>query len=246
LAAELVALSPDVIVANGTPMTDIVRRLTGTTPIVFINVADPVASGIIGSFAHPGGNVTGFTSVQASFAGKWLGLLKDMAPRITRVMFLYSIQNSNWNGYLRAIEAAAPGAGVAASGTAVASSEEISNAIETVARESNSGMIVQPTGLMSDQRETIITLANQHRLPAMYPYNYFAASGGLASYGSDAPDLYRRAAAYADRILRGEKPGDLPVQAPTKFELVINLKTAKALGLAVPPTLLATADEVIE
>jgi putative tryptophan/tyrosine transport system substrate-binding protein len=227
-------------------MTDSLRRLTGTIPIVFINVADPLASGIVANYAHPGGNVTGFTSVESSIAGKWLGLLKDIAPGITRVMFLYSAENSNWRGYLRAIEAAALRARVAASATPVASSREISDAIETFARESNSGMIVQPTGLMSDQRQTITALAIRRRLPAMYPYNYFAASGGLASYGSDAPDLYRRAATYADRILRGEKPGDLPVQVPTKFEFVINLRTAKALGLDVPPTLLATADEVID
>jgi putative ABC transport system substrate-binding protein len=245
-SAEVVALAPDVIIANGTPMTDSVRRLTSTIPIVFINVADPLVSGIVANFAHPGGNVTGFSSVQASFAGKWLSLLKDMAPSITRVMFLYSVENSNWSGYLRAIEAAAPSAGVAVSATVVASSGEVSSAIETFAREPNSGMIVQPTTLTNDLRETIAALAMQHRLPAMYPYSYFAESGGLASYGSDPLDLYRRAAVYADRILRGEKPGDLPVQAPTKFEFVINLKVAKAIGLDVPYSVLILADKLIE
>jgi putative ABC transport system substrate-binding protein len=231
---------------NGTLATDILRRLTGTIPIVFTNVADPLASGIVARFAHPGGNITGFTSVEASIAGKWLSLLRDMAPSITRVMFLYSGDNSNWSGYLRAIEAAAPGAGVTASATVVASSQDISSAIEAFAREPNGGMIVQPTGFMSDQRETIAALAIRHRLPAMYPYNYFAESGGLASYGSDSPDLYRRAAGYADRILRGEKPGDLPVQAPTKFEFVVNLKAAKAIGLEVPYSVLILADKLIE
>jgi putative ABC transport system substrate-binding protein len=243
---ELVRLAPEVILARGTPMTDRLRQLTGTIPIVFVNVADPLASGFVASFAHPGANVTGFTSVEYSLAGKWLSLLRDMAPSVRRALFLYSTVNSNWAGYLRELEAVAPSAGVTVTAAVVESSEQIVHAIEDFAREPGGGMIVQPSGPMNIYRETIFALAVRHRLPAMYPYDYYPVSGGLASYGSDTPDLYRRAAAYVDRILKGERPGDLPVQAPTKFELVINLKAAKAIGLEVPYSVLILADKLIE
>jgi putative ABC transport system substrate-binding protein len=243
---ELIRLAPEVILSTGTPMTAALQRLTTSIPIVFVSVSDPLASGFVTSFARPGGNVTGFTSLESSLAGKWLSLLKDMAPNVTRVMFLYSLENSNWSGYVSTIEAGTPAAGVVFSATAVASFEEIGRSIEAFARDPNGGMIVQPTGLMINQREKIAALAVRHRLPAIYPYEEFAVSGGLASYGPDTLDLYRRATAYVDRILKGEKPSDLPVQAPTKFELVINLKAAKAIGLEVPYSVLILADKLID
>jgi len=243
---ELVRLAPDVILSRGIPVTDRLRQLTRTIPIIFVNVADPVASGFVASFAHPAGNVTGFSSVEYSLAGKWLSLLRDMAPSIRRAMFLYSTTNPNWAGYLREFEAVAPATGITVSAAVAESPTEVAHAIEAFAREPAGGMIVQPSGPMSTYRETIAALAVRHRLPAIYPYDYYAVSGGLASYGSDTLDLYRRATAYVDRVLKGERVGDLPVQAPTKFELVINLKTAKAIGLTVPNSLLAVADEVIE
>jgi putative ABC transport system substrate-binding protein len=243
---ELVHIAPEVILSRGTPMTDSLRQMTVTVPIVFVNVADPLASGFVASFAHPGGNVTGFTSVEYSLAGKWLSLLRDMAPSVKRVMFLYSTVNANWSGYLRELRAVAPAAGVAVSAAVAESPEEITHAIEVFAREPGGGLIVQPSGPISIAREKIAALAIRHRLPAMYPYDYYPVSGGLASYGSDTLDLFRRAAAYVDRILKGEKAGDLPVQAPTKFELVINLKAAKAIGLEVPYSVLILADRLIE
>jgi putative ABC transport system substrate-binding protein len=198
------------------------------------------------SFAHPAGNITGFTSIEYSLAGKWLSILKDIAPGVSRAMVLYYPDNSNWAGYLRSIEAAAPPLGVNVNAASAVTSDEIVRHIEAFTREPGGGMIVLPGGLMAVNRERIAALAIQHHLPAIYPYGYFATSGGLASYGSDIIDIYRRAASYVDRVLKGEKPGDLPAQAPTKFEFVINLKTARALGLSVRPSLLAIADEVIE
>jgi len=245
-AAGIVGLVPDVIVTTGTQQALVFKELTGTIPVVFVNVADPVASGIVASFAHPGGNVTGFLSVEFSLAGKWLDILKDIAPGINRVMVLYYPDNANWRGYLQTIEAAAPASQVKVSATPAAGADEISAAIEAFARELGGALIVIPSALTSANRQSIAALAIEHRLPSIYAYDYFAESGGLVSYGSDSRDLYRRAASYANRILRGEKPADLPVQTPTKFELVINLKTAKALGLTVPQTLMATVDQVIE
>jgi putative ABC transport system substrate-binding protein len=243
---ELVRLAPEVILSRGTAVTESLRQLTRTIPIVFVNVADPLASGFVASFAHPGGNVTGFTSLEYSLAGKWLSLLRDMAPSIQRVMFLYSTVNPNWRGYLRELQAVAPTVGVTVTGTVVETFEEIAHAIEAFAREGGGGMIVQPSAPMTINREMIAALAIRYRLPAMYPYDYYAVSGGLASYGSDSPDQYRRAAVYVDRILKGERAGDLPVQAPTKFELVINLKAAKSIGLEVPYSVLILADRLIE
>jgi putative tryptophan/tyrosine transport system substrate-binding protein len=238
--------APDVIVATGTQLTAVLKQQTSAIPIVFVNVADPVASGFVASFAHPGGNITGFTSEEYSLAGKWLDLLKDMAPDVARVMFLYNPANANWNGYLRAIEAGAASLGLQISPSAVASFDEITRRVEAFAREPKGGMIVQPSALMIINRERIAKLAAQHRIPTVYPYDHFTRSGGLMSYGSDSLDLYRRAASYVDRILKGEKPADLPVQAPTKFELIINLRSAKAIGLSVPLHLQQLADEVIE
>jgi putative tryptophan/tyrosine transport system substrate-binding protein len=245
-AAGLVSESADVIVVTGTPATAVLKRQTSLIPIVFVTVADPVASGFVASFAHPGGNITGFTSVEFSFAGKWLSLLKDIVPGIANVMVLYSPQNPNWTGYLGTIEAAAQALHVTIRAAPVATAAAIAPEIEAFARRPGAGMLVVPSGLTVTNREMIAALAVRHHLPAIYPYRYFAASGGLASYGSDATDLYRRAAQYVDRILRGAKPGDLPVQAPTKFEFVINLKAAKAIGLMVPEPVLLLADEVIE
>jgi putative ABC transport system substrate-binding protein len=243
-AAEIVGKAPDVLLTNGTTITAMYKQETSTIPIVFVNVADPVASDFAASFARPGGNITGFTSLEYSFAGKWLSILKNIAPSITRVMVLFNPENPNWTGYLPVIEAGARLLRVDVSAARVAHADEIARAIETFARQPASGMIVLPSG--TSRYELIVAQAARHRLPAIYPYHYFAEGGGLVSYGSDTLDLYRRAAGYVDRILRGEKPADLPVQAPTKFVLVINLKTAKALGLTIPETLLATADEVIQ
>jgi putative ABC transport system substrate-binding protein len=245
-AAEAVAAAPDVIVCPGTQVTAILQQQTRTIPIVFVNVADPIESGFVASFAHPGGNITGFTNMEASFAGRWLGLLKDIAPSVSKVLVLCYSDNPNWRRYLPRLEAAAQGLGVSIAPTQVADIGEIARNIEAFAREPGAGMVVLPSGLMVANRDTIPRLAAQHRLPAMYPVKFFAVSGGLVAYGSEYNDPYRRAAQYVDLILRGAKPSDLPVQAPTKFELVINLKTAKALGLTIPPSLLATADEVIE
>jgi putative ABC transport system substrate-binding protein len=200
----------------------------------------------VASFAHPGGNVTGFASVEFSLGGKWLSVLKSIAPDVTRAMLLYSPDNPNWVGYRRAITAGSAALSVEVTASPVTTVDEIERAYESFARQPGGGVIAVPSAFLGGQRERLAALAIRHRLPAIYPYRYFAASGGLVSYGSDTVDLYRQAASYVDRILHGEKPSDLPVQAPTKFELVVNLKTAKALGLAIPETLLATADEVIQ
>jgi putative tryptophan/tyrosine transport system substrate-binding protein len=245
-AAELAGKAPNVILTVGTESTEILKQRTSIIPIVFVNVADPVAGGLVASFAHPAGNITGFTSMEFSFAGKWLSILRDLAPSIASVMVLYFPENPNWAGYLRTIEAAAKSLQVSIRATPVTVAAEIAPHIEAFAREPAGGMIVVPSGPTIANREIIAALAARYRLPSIYPYKSFANSGGLASYGSDTIDVYRRAAEYVDRILRGAKPGDLPVQAPTKFEFVINLKAAKAIGIAVPDPVLLLADEVIE
>jgi len=245
VAAELVAIGPDIILCTGTPATAALQRLTSTIPIVFVNVADPVASGFVASFARPGGNITGFTSVAFSFAGKWLSILKDIAPGLVRVLVLYDPANSNWTGYLPIIEAGGASLHVNVTASAVMALVDAERAIETLAREPDSGMIVIPA-LLSNNREMLTALATRHRLPAIYPYDVYAESGGLVSYGSKLNDLYRPAATYVSRILKGEKPADLPVQAPVKFELIINLKAAKAIGLEVPYNVLLLADRVID
>jgi putative ABC transport system substrate-binding protein len=244
-AAELVKAGPDVILCQGTPRTAIFNQLTATIPIVFVNVADPVASGFVASFARPGGNITGLVSLEYSLGGKWLSILKDIAPAVSRVMVLFNPMNSNWTGYLPTIEAGAPSLQVEVTAVKVSNAEDVSMAIESFARVPNSGMIVLPATIPIS-RHVIARLAAKHRLPAIYAYDYFAEAGGLVSYGSDTRDVYRRAASYIDRILRGEKPADLPVQAPVKFELVINLKAAKTIGLEVPYNVLILADRVID
>jgi putative ABC transport system substrate-binding protein len=244
-AAELIALAPDVILAVGSAtMTEL--QVTRTVPIVFVQVADPVGSGFVASLARPGGNATGFSVFEYGLSVKWLELLKEIAPGVTRVAVLRDPTIPAGPGQLGAIQAVAPSLGVELSPISVRDAGEIERAVVAFARSSNGGLIVVAGASLAIHRELIISLAARHRLPAVYPYRYYAMSGGLICYGPDNLDLYRRAADYVDRILKGEKPADLLVQAPTKYELVINLKTAKALGIDVPPTLLARADEVIE
>jgi putative ABC transport system substrate-binding protein len=245
-AQELVGKLPSVIVVYGTQASVVLKGQTGSIPIVFLNVADPVGSGLAASIPHPGGNFTGFTLLEFSLGGKWLSVLKEIAPHLTRVMFLYNPDNSNWMGYQHAIKEAAAALPVEVTAAAVSTVAGIASSLASFGREPGGGVIVVPSGFLTANREQVTALVIQHRLPTVYPYKYYAKSGGLISYGSDTVDLYRRAASYVDRILKGEKPGELPFQAPTKFELVINLKTAKALGLTIPETLLATADEVIQ
>jgi putative tryptophan/tyrosine transport system substrate-binding protein len=245
-AAELVALAPDVILTVGSSLVGPLQQATRTVPIVFVNVTDPVGAGYVASLARPGGNTTGFTVFEYGISGKWLELLKEIAPRVTRVAVLRDPANPAGTGLFGTIQGAAPAFGVEVSPVGLRDAGEIEHGITAFARGSNGGLIVTPSALAWVQRELIITLAARHRLPAVYALRFFAIAGGLISYGPDPADQYRRAAGYVDRILKGEKPADLPVQAPTKFELVINQKTAKALGLTVPPMLLARVDEVIE
>jgi ABC-type uncharacterized transport system substrate-binding protein len=246
VAMEIVTTAPDVILTQGTQYTAILKQQTSTIPIVFVSVADPVVSGLVASFARPGGNITGFTNVESSFVGKWLSILKDIAPGITRVMVLHDPNNPNWIGYLRTIEIAAPALRVKVSAAPVNKADEIARQIEPFVREPGAGMIVLPGGFTVINREKIAALAAQYRLPAICANDSYAESGGLVSYGPNAVDAYRQAASYVDRILRGAKPADLPVQAPVKFELVINLKAAKAIGLEIPYNVLLLADRVID
>jgi ABC-type uncharacterized transport system substrate-binding protein len=246
LAAELAALAPDVILASGNVVIAPTLRAARTTPIVLVQVIDPVGSGFVESMARPGGNVTGFTQFEYSLAGKWLELLKEIAPGVRRVAVVRDPTRGPGIGQFAVIQAMAPPYAVElmpidASDPAEAQTKRI----EVFATSPNGGLVVTVGGT-AFRRDVVIAAASKNRLPAIYPYRYFAADGGLISYGPDTIEQYRRAAGYVDRILKGDKPGDLPVQAPTKYELVINLKTAKALGLEVPPTLLARADEVIE
>jgi putative tryptophan/tyrosine transport system substrate-binding protein len=245
-AAELVGLKPDVIWTSGALGLLPLKRQTQNIPIVFTLVYDPVGSGFVESLAHPGGNITGFTLGEFSMGGKLLQVLKEVAPQVTRVAIMLNLDQPPHVAMWRAIETVAPSFGVRLTATDVQDSAEIERAIEAFAREPNGGLIVLPGPIAIAHREQVIALAARHRVPAAYAFRYFATSGGLVSYGVDPADQSRQAAAYVDRILKGAKPSDLPVQQPTKFELVINLKTAKGLGLNVPQTLLARADEVIE
>ena len=245
-AAELVALAPDVILASTSAATEPLQQATHTVPIVFVNVVDPVGAGFVDSLAQPGGNTTGFTLYEYGISAKWLELLKEIAPGVKRAAVLRNAAEASGIGQYAVILAAAPSVDVEVRPIGVKEPGEIERAVAAFVRTSNGGLIVTASTLAGVHRKLIIGLAARHRLPAVYPFRYYLTSGGLISYGPDTIDPYRRAAGYADRILKGEKPGDLPVQAPTKYELVINLKTAKALGLTVPPSLLATADEVIE
>jgi len=245
-AAELVALAPDVILATGGPTVGALQKSSRTVPILFVGAIDPVAGGWVASLARPGGNATGFTSFEFSMSGKWLELLKQIAPQVRRVAFIRDPTTPAGSGQFGAIQTASSSFGVELSPIDVREVAEIERAVTAFAREPNSGLIVGSTSLAVMHRELIITLAARHRLPAVYPFRFYVKAGGLISYGPDQVDPYRRAAGYADRILRGEKPADLPVETPTKYELAINLKAAKALGLDVPQTLLVAADEVIE
>jgi putative ABC transport system substrate-binding protein len=248
LAAELVGLSPDVILTTNTPTTSAALQETRTIPIVFVTVSDPLGSGFVTSLARPNGNVTGFTTVEGPMAGKWLEMLKEVAPRVARVAFMFNPATASGGGsnFLQAFAAAASSFATNAVPAAVRDEAEIERSIAALGREPGGGLIVMPDITTTLNRDLIVALAARHRLPAVYPYRFFATSGGLLSYGIDLNDLYRQSASYVDRILKGEKPADLPVQGPTKFELVINLKTAKTLGLDVPLHLQQLADEVIE
>ena len=245
-AAELVALGPDVILTNGAAVLAPLLQATNSVPIVFVLVADPVGAGFIDSLARPGGNATGFTAIEYGFGGKYLELLKEIAPGTTRAAVIRDPVTSVGIGLFGAIQNAAPSVKVEVSPVNVRDAGEIERTISSFARVSNGGLIVTASPLAFVHRDLIIALAARHRLPAVYPFRDFITAGGLVAYGPDTPDQYRRAAGYVDRILKGEKPADLPVQAPTKYELVINLKTAKTLGLAVPPSLLGRADEIVE
>jgi putative ABC transport system substrate-binding protein len=245
-AEELVALAPDVILGNGTATVRALQQATRRVPIVFANITDPVGNGLVASLARPGGNITGLMSQEMGFSGKWLELLKELAPRVTRVAVVRDSAIASQVGQLGAMQSAAPALGLELRPVDVDDPEEIKRAITDFAREPDGGLIVSGGAQAVLHRELIVMLAAQSRLPAVYPFRTFVSGGGLMSYGHDTIYVYRQAADYVDRILRGEKPADLPVQTPTKYELAINLKTAKALGLAVPPQLLARADEVIE
>jgi putative tryptophan/tyrosine transport system substrate-binding protein len=245
-AAELAALAPDVIFASGTASVGPMLQATRTVPIVFANVADPVGAGFVDSLARPGGNASGFIQFEYSLSGKWLELLKQIAPGVTRAAVLRDPAITSGIGQFAVIQSVAPSVGVEVSAINVRNAGEIERAVTAFARSSNGGLIVTASALAVLHRQLIIALAARHKLPAVYYRRYFVTSGGLISYGYDVVEQFRGAAGYVDRILKGATPADLPVQAPTKYELVINLKTAKALGLEVPPTLLARADEVIE
>jgi len=245
-AAELAALTPDVILAGGTSPVGPLLQATRTLPIVFTLGVDPVGAGFVDSLARPGGNVTGFMSYEFSIGGKWLELLKQIAPGVTRVAVLRDATLAVAMSLFAAMQAVAPSLGVEVIPVNMRNAGEIEQSVETFARSPNGGLIPVGSAAVVRHRELILTLAARHKLPAVYWERFFVAAGGLMSYGPDLVEQFRQAAGYVDRILKGEKPADLPVQAPTKFQLVINLKTAKALGLTVPDSLLARADEVIE
>jgi putative tryptophan/tyrosine transport system substrate-binding protein len=246
-AKELVALQPDLILSHGTPTTATLLQQSRTIPIVFAAVSDPIGSGFVASFPQPGGNVTGFMNMEPTMAGKWIELLKEIAPRVVRVALLFNPATASYaENWLNPFKAAAASFGVQAIAAAVHDTPELESALAALAGEPSGGLIVMPDTFTTARRAEIAATAARHRLPAVYPFRYFATSGGLLSYGADLVHDFRRSATYADRILKGAKPSELPVQAPVKFELVINMKTARALGIDVPPALLARADEVIE
>ncbi|MGA8888404.1 MAG: ABC transporter substrate-binding protein [Pseudolabrys sp.] len=244
-ATELVALAPDVIFSIGSSSVAPLQQATRTIPIVFVNVPDPVGAGFVESMAHPGGNITGFSNFEYSMSGKWAELLKQIAPNVTRALVFRDPTSAAGIGQFAAVRSVAQSLGVELTPVNVRNDDEIERTVAAFARSRNGGVIVTAGGAAA-HRKLIISLAARYKLPSVYPYRYYALDGGLISYGPNTYDPVRRAAGYVDRILKGEKPADMPVQAPTKYELAINLKTAKALGLTVPPALLARADEVIE
>jgi len=246
LAAELVALAPDVIMTAGAAHVAAIQQASRTVPIVFLAVTDPVGGGLVASMAHPGGNATGFILAEFGTSTKWLDLLKQLSPQITRAAVVLDPSNPTGTGQFGSIQSVASSVGVVLTPVDVRNAGELERGVAEFARTPNGVLIVPANPLATGQRDLIVALSAQHRLPAIYSNRSFVESGGLMSYGPDTIDQFRRAAGYVDRILKGEKPADLPVQAPTKYELVINLKTAKALGLTVPQTLLVAADEVIE
>jgi ABC-type uncharacterized transport system substrate-binding protein len=248
LAKELTALQPDVLFARSTPVTGALLKQTRTIPIVFAVVSDPVGEGFVASVARPGGNATGFTNAESSLTGKWLGLLKEIMPSINRVAFIFDPKVAPGGGsyYTKLIESAAPSFAVAPTAVPVHNASDIEGAIGDFVKKPNGGLLVLPDATTNLHRELIIALAARYRVPAVYGFRYIAANGGLMSYGIDVVELFRRSATYVDRILKGAKPADLPVQLPDKFQLVINLKTASAMGLTIPTSLQLLADEMIE
>jgi len=246
LAKELVALQPDLILAQSTPVTAAFQRETRAIPIVFVFVNDPIGSGFIANLARPGGNITGLTLFEAAVAGKWLSMLKEIAPRLSRAGFVFNPKTTSFAHYLSEAEAIANSLGIELVPSPVENAADIERTIETFARLPNGGLVLPADATIIVHRNLIVGLAARHRLPAVYPFRLFVAAGGLMSYGIDFVDVFRQAASYVDAILRGDKPANLPVQAPTRYETTINLRTAKALGLEVPPVLLVAADEVIE
>jgi putative ABC transport system substrate-binding protein len=249
-AAELISLGPELIVTGTTPATSAVRQGTNTVPIVFVSVSDPIGTGFVESFSRPGGNITGFTNFEATMGGKWLGQLKQIAPSIRRVSMLFNPETANAGAsggvYLPSIEAGARALSIELIVNPVHKPADIDDVFAAIAQSPDGGLIVMPNAFFSSIRERVVEQAARFNIPTVYPFVQYVKIGGLLCYAVDVPDTWRRAASYVDRILKGEKPANLPVQAPTKYELVINLKTARALGLTVPQSLLATADEVIE
>jgi putative ABC transport system substrate-binding protein len=246
LARELIALHPDVVVASTGPAVAAFHDQSSSIPIVFVQVPDPVSAGFVTSLARPEGNVTGFTNFEFSMGGKWLQVIQECSPSVRGVLVVFDPENPTWHAYLQTLEAAAPSLGMQLTPAGVRNPAEIERAIAEFAQQPSTAVVVLPSPVTVRDREAVIAAVARHRIPALYAYRFFATSGGFISYGIDLSDLYKRTADYVDRILNGAKPADLPVQNPTKFEMVINLKTAKALGLTIPPNLLALADEVIE
>ena len=246
LAKELIATQPDVILAHTTQVATALQHESRVIPMVFVNVSDPIGSGFVTSLARPGENFTGVLQYEASVVGKWLAMLKEIAPRLERVAVVANPQTSPFNYFFRAAEAFAPSLAIKLIPSPVATTADIEHAVASVAGASNGGLLLTPDGTTILHRDLLIALAARYKLPAVYAFDFFVTAGGLMSYGTDQDENFRLAASYVDRILRGDKPTDLPVQAPTKFETILNLRTAKALGINIPPGLLVAADEVIE
>jgi putative ABC transport system substrate-binding protein len=243
---ELVALQTDVIVARTTPVAAALQQESRTIPIVFVNVSDPIGSGFSDSLARPGGNLTGVMQYEAGIVGKWLAMLKEISPRLARVGLIANPRTTAYDYFLRSAEALAPSLAISLVSSPIETAADIERAVESLVRMPDGGLLLPPDASTVGHRDLIIALARRHRIPAVYAFHFMVGSGGLMSYGTDQADMFRLVAFYVDRILRGDKPSDLPVQSPTKFETAINLQTAKALGLTVPPGLLVAADEVIE